>query len=175
MPVPGNWAIAVHGGAGAISRETAVLPYEQALKAAVDAAHAVLEAGRNTNAALPWDNDDVPFPPAAVAAALAAVESMEACLLFNAGALDYVLRSVALLRSVDTASSNLLNLHAWILYCNIGKGAVLNARAFVENEASVMDGATMKTGATCGCMFLTSDPFHATTTAGFHIYHLQLD
>lgn len=45
----------------------------------------------------------------------------------------------------------------------VGKGAVLNNRAFVENEASVMDGATMKTGATCGrkchCSLSTFPPF----------------
>lgn len=88
MSAPGHWAIAVHGGAGTISRETTPLPYEQALKTAVDAAHAVLEAGRNTDTAVPWDTADAAFPPTAVAAALAAVESLEACPLFNAGALE---------------------------------------------------------------------------------------
>lgn len=38
--------------------------------------------------------------------------------------------------------------------CNafiLGRGAVLNSRGFVENEAAVMDGATLTTGAVTGC------------------------
>lgn len=68
-----------------ISRNTARLPYERALKSAVDAAYGVLSNGRGSDMAIPWDTCNVQFPPTAVAAALAAVESMETCPLFNAG------------------------------------------------------------------------------------------
>lgn len=85
MPPSGHWAIAVHGGAGDISKETVVLPYECALKSAVDAAYEVLDAGRGSKMAIPWEASKAQFPPISVAAALAAVESMEACPLFNAG------------------------------------------------------------------------------------------
>lgn len=33
----------------------------------------------------------------------------------------------------------------------LGRGAVLNNRGFVENEAAVMDGANLTTGAVTGC------------------------
>lgn len=87
MSNTGHWAIAIHGGAGTISRATAPQPYEQALKTALDEAYAVLEAGGNTDNALPWDDVEAAFPPTAVAAALAAVESLETCPIFNAGEL----------------------------------------------------------------------------------------
>lgn len=63
--------------------------------------------------------------PNALAAALAAVETLENCPLFNAG-----------------------------------KGAVLNARGFVENEASVMDGLSMRSGAVCGRKLQTKSDSH---------------
>lgn len=85
MSNTGHWAIAIHGGAGTITRQTSPHPYEQALKVAVDEAYAVIEAGGNTDNAIPWDDAEATFPSTAVAAALAAVESLESCVLFNAG------------------------------------------------------------------------------------------
>lgn len=85
MSPSGQWAIAVHGGAGGISKNTMALPYEKALKSAVDAAYTVLDAARGSDMATVWESSNVIFPPISVAAALVAVESMEACTLFNAG------------------------------------------------------------------------------------------
>lgn len=85
MSVKGNWAIAVHGGAGAISRETILLPYEQALESSVNAAYEALANGISSAAATPWQQSNIPFPSMAVAAALAAVETLEDSPLFNAG------------------------------------------------------------------------------------------
>lgn len=82
MPPVSKWAIAIQGGAGVISRETVSKPYEQALNSSLQAAQLVLDAGRVPHA---WDVADLPHPPLALAAALAAVESMEECPLFNAG------------------------------------------------------------------------------------------
>eukprot|EP00177_Eucheuma_denticulatum_P000096 GFKZ01000166.1.p1 GENE.GFKZ01000166.1~~GFKZ01000166.1.p1 ORF type:complete len:345 (+),score=30.04 GFKZ01000166.1:24-1037(+) len=115
MSAKGNWAIAIHGGAGGLPRDTVLLPYEQTLEASVNAAHDVLVSGAAGAAAAPWRASRVPLPPTAVAAALAAVEVMEESPLFNAG-----------------------------------RGAVLNARDFCENEALVMDGATLRIGAVTG-------------------------
>lgn len=85
MSSKGNWAIAIHGGAGSISRSIVPLPYEQALETALDAAYDVLENGPQSRFAAPWTRANIAFPPIAVAAALAAVESMESEPLFNAG------------------------------------------------------------------------------------------
>lgn len=109
----GRWAIALHGGAGVISRDTDRVPYEQALEAALSCSEAVLERGRH---GAEWALHALPEPPLALAAALAAVESMEDCPLFNAG-----------------------------------RGAVFNDAGVIENEASVMYGETLRTGAVCGC------------------------
>ena len=112
MAPKGRWAIAIHGGAGVISRSTDPVPYEVALTSSMNAAMDVLERGRH---GAEWELHAVPEPPAALAAALAAVEIMEDCELFNAG-----------------------------------RGAVLNDEGFIETEASVMDGKTLRTGAVCG-------------------------
>ncbi len=96
-----------------ISRNTDPLPYEAGLTASMNAAIGVLERKRH---GAEWELHSVPEPPLALAAALAAVESMEDCELFNAG-----------------------------------RGAVFNDEGFIENEASVMDGGTLRTGAVCGC------------------------
>ncbi|CAN8062202.1 unnamed protein product [Agarophyton chilense] len=82
MPPVSKWAIAVHGGAGVISRDTVAKPYAEALDNALQAGQIVLETG---TASAPWDAIGLKPPPLALAAALAAVESMEACPLYNAG------------------------------------------------------------------------------------------
>lgn len=118
MAPANQWAVAIHGGAGTISRDTAAAPYEAALTAAMNQAVKVLEIGHHN---APWSASGLPEPPLALAAALAAVELMEDCELFNAG-----------------------------------RGGVLNDAGIVENEASVMNGATMRTGAVCGRTYTIS-------------------
>lgn len=88
MPPVSKWAIAIHGGAGVISRDTVSKPYEDALNSSLQAAQLVLEAGKASDA---WDAAGLTRPPLALAAALAAVESMEACPLFNAGSSIHVI------------------------------------------------------------------------------------
>lgn len=82
MAPTGSWAIAIHGGAGVISRDTDSVPYEAVLKRSVEAGVSVLEGG------LPawWGQHDLSKPGTALAAAVAAVEVMEDSDLFNAGA-----------------------------------------------------------------------------------------
>lgn len=77
-----KWALAIHGGAGVISRSTHPTPYIVALNDALSRGQAVLRGDCN---ALPWARDGIPQPPLALAAAQAAVEAMEDCELFNAG------------------------------------------------------------------------------------------
>lgn len=50
----------------------------------------------------------------------------------------------------DTRSAHHNVLTRLVVHCTIGRGAVLNEHAVVENEAAVMDGTTMRTGAVCG-------------------------
>lgn len=113
MATNGRWGIAIHGGAGVISRSTDPVPYEEALSRSMNAATSVLERGRH---GVEWKLHGVPEPPLVLAAALAAVDSIEDCELFNAG-----------------------------------RGTVFNDEGIIENEASVMDGASLRTGAVCGC------------------------
>lgn len=82
MAPKGKWAIAIHGGAGTISKDTDPLPYEKALTYSMGCAARVLECGRHD---APWNGSGLPSPPVALGAALAAVEAMEDCELFNAG------------------------------------------------------------------------------------------
>lgn len=80
-----KWAIAIHGGAGGISHGTVTAPYEQALYNSLQAASDVLQAGHAPGS---WSDVGIRPPPLALAAALAAVETMEKCPLFNAGSYD---------------------------------------------------------------------------------------
>lgn len=107
---PSRWSVAVHAGAGpwipmddAESRDR-----NKGLRDALEAAAMIMQSPSKL---------DGPYSgaPAHVAAAVAAVESMEENPLFNAGT-----------------------------------GAALNAAGSVENEASIMDGGTMRTGAVAG-------------------------
>ncbi len=82
MAPSGKWAIAIHGGAGVISRSTDPVPYETLLAKALDHGVAVLENERLPDV---WALHNIPQPPLAMAAALAAVEAMENSYLFNAG------------------------------------------------------------------------------------------
>ena len=43
----GRWAIALHGGAGVISRDTDRVPYEDALSTALSCSEAVVDRGRH--------------------------------------------------------------------------------------------------------------------------------
>ena len=113
----GKWVVAVHGGAGDISRSTDVHPFIQGLNEAVNAGVSVLQNGHVSDLQS-WNADGVPPPPLALAACLEAAEVLEKNELFNAG-----------------------------------RGAVLNEAGYVENEASVMYGATRKSGAVCGRKF----------------------
>lgn len=82
MKAGAQWAIAIHGGAGAISKDRPTPPYVHALHKALDAGYNVLNTGV---VSADWDDALIAAPPLALGAALAAVESMEACPLFNAG------------------------------------------------------------------------------------------
>jgi L-asparaginase / beta-aspartyl-peptidase len=103
-----RWSVAVHGGAGGVSHldPIAISDRISGLHAAILAAESVL-LGSNP--------PSIPDTPLHVAAAVAAVESLESCVHFNAGV-----------------------------------GAVLNDACVVENEACVMDGATLRSGAVAG-------------------------
>ncbi|KAI0567449.1 Asparaginase [Gracilaria domingensis] len=140
MPPVSKWAIALHGGAGVISRDTVARPYEDALNKALQAGQIVLEAGFSSES---WDAVGLRPPPLALAAALVAVECMEDCPLFNAG-------SCILFRTknclIDSLKSNTIS----FLCVHLGHGAVLNDRGFVENEAAVIDGSTRRAGSVCG-------------------------
>lgn len=82
MAPTGKWAIALHGGAGTISKNTVSAPYESALAASMARGVEVLETGIDN---IEWPTFTDPPLSLALRAALAAVESMENCELFNAG------------------------------------------------------------------------------------------
>lgn len=86
MAPSGKWAIAIHGGAGALNHQIDTTPYHEALEKAVDAAYRILDDGYNQCAM--WAQDGVPTPSTALLAALQAVQVMEANTLFNAGNVD---------------------------------------------------------------------------------------
>jgi L-asparaginase / beta-aspartyl-peptidase len=103
-----RWSVAVHGGAGSVSElsSAATSAREAGIRAALSAAEAVL-----LGTSLPA----IAGTPLHVAAAVAAVESLESCVEFNAGI-----------------------------------GAVLDDLGTVENEACVVDGATLQAGSVAG-------------------------
>lgn len=115
MAPSGKWAIALHGGAGTISKSTLSGPYVSALAASMASGVRVLESGGDN---IEWPKSASPPLSLALKAALAAVESMENSELFNAG-----------------------------------KGAVFNDELFIENEAAVMCGTSLRCGCVCGRMF----------------------
>ena len=81
-----HWGIAIHGGAGNISRSISTPLYHQALNEALQRGYNVLESGHAPEC---WNHCDAAAPPLALASALAAVEALESCPLFNAGKLSF--------------------------------------------------------------------------------------
>lgn len=77
-----QWAIAIHAGAGTISRNIDSKPREDGLKAALDAGQNALF--ENSYCSF-WSGSGLKTPSLPFLSALAAVEFLEACPLFNAG------------------------------------------------------------------------------------------